>query len=171
MKDIEDIQLLDSEYCLSCRGCCVFQTKTSEYRPKVCSLDVILEFKDISANIDYQKNIILKQSAVSLDKFICSFLAESNWKCDIYDRRPFECSLYPFMILKVNGKCSLYAHLACPYILDNQDSLEFRKYVIGLKERLSLKENQEFITEYLKELPVNKLALEEFEYLFDLELD
>lgn len=60
--------------------------------------------------------------------FICAFFDIEMNKCKIYDFRPFECQLYPFLINLRGRKVILSVDLNCPYIKQNLDSKELKEY-------------------------------------------
>jgi Fe-S-cluster containining protein len=49
-------------------------------------------------------------------------------KCRIYDFRPFECQLYPFLITQRGKKIILTVDLNCPYVKENVHTHEFKAY-------------------------------------------
>lgn len=61
--------------------------------------------------------------------FICPFLNTSDGKCRIYQSRPFECQLYPFLISKDKGKVFLSVDLGCPFARERLESREFKDYL------------------------------------------
>ena len=64
-------------------------------------------------------------------------LAHAEHKCTIYKHRPFECSLYPFILEKDNGKLMLSVDTQCPFIKDKLEFVEFKKHVEYLYKTLS----------------------------------
>jgi Fe-S-cluster containining protein len=71
----------------------------------------------------------------------CEFLQEGSHHCSIYSQRPFECRLYPFLIVPgTGGTLDLSAHLGCPFVLAMAERAEFKDY---LKYLLTLFEGQE----------------------------
>ena len=87
--------------------------------------------------------------------FICPFLASRDNKCKIYDARPFECQLYPFLINLRPGKVLLTVDLNCPYVYEQINSREAKEYIIYLAGYLNspkmlkmLKDNPQIIQAY-----------------------
>ncbi|VAX35799.1 hypothetical protein MNBD_UNCLBAC01-324 [hydrothermal vent metagenome] len=124
-------QFLSSKTCLSCEGCCRFLEQKSKWRAKV----TVCEQKNISKCFPLKINSkgYLKDKPCH-GKFACTFFNPKNTTCTIYDKRPFECSLYPFILTNRDNKPSVSVHLACPYIQDKKDSSEYTRYVIYLKK-------------------------------------
>ena len=102
-------QFIPQEICLKCDGCCRFNYPDTIWAP--------LERKTVSHQ----------------DYYICEWFNPENHKCKDYKNRPFDCLFYPFLLHKKNEKIYLAAHLACPYISEKINLLEFSNYA----ERLS----------------------------------
>ena len=149
-------QLLPQEYCLKCQGCCRFKEQNSVWLP--CLTD-----EEIQALLD--RNI--PPAAISLDRkiqpdvnpkgdgFVCAFFDLDNNKCKIYDWRPFECQLYPFLINLRGGKVILTVDFNCPYVKDNMQGEGFKKYTEYLisclnspKQTRLLKDNPQLLKAY-----------------------
>lgn len=122
-------QFIPSEVCLRCNGCCRFAQQDSVWSP--CLLDE--EIQDLldrnipSAFISSQRQILSVPNP-SENNFVCPFLDVKENKCKIYEFRPFECQLYPFLINLRGKKVILTVDLNCPYIKQNLKSKEFKEY-------------------------------------------
>lgn len=150
-------QFVPQEFCLKCRSCCRFKESDSVWSP--CLLDeeiqALLDKKDIplaSISIDRRIQPITNPGGQG---FICPFLNSLDNKCGIYDLRPFECQLYPFLINLRNGKVLLTVDLNCPYVCEKINSREAKDYIAYLcgllnsPERLKiLKNNPQIIQAY-----------------------
>jgi Fe-S-cluster containining protein len=107
-------QLVDSKTCLECRGCCNFVDE--HWLPVLLSAEtVLLDRKEISGR---QHN----------GRIVCEFLDTAAHTCTIYGRRPFECALYPFMLVKRGGTLDLAAHLACPFVVRTMHTEAWEAY-------------------------------------------
>lgn len=62
------------------------------------------------------------------NNYVCPLLNLENNKCKIYDSRPFECQLYPFLIQKNQGKIFLSLDLHCPFANENKEQASFKEY-------------------------------------------
>ncbi len=113
-------QLVPSNVCLKCDGCCRFQSSDSTWRPKWDKR----EFVDDS---DYVTTI------ADCGKHLCRFLNKADSTCKVYADRPFECALYPFLLSKNSDGINVYVHLACPYVQDNQGNAAIKDYIQYLK--------------------------------------
>lgn len=114
-------QFVPSHICLKCEGCCRFQTQDSIWRPKWNKKDFIDEGHYVTTIADCGKHY-------------CRFFNSSDSTCRTYHDRPFECSLYPFLLSRTSAGVDLYVHLACPYIQDTQGNPEVEEYTAYLKE-------------------------------------
>ena len=125
---IEFKQFLNSEYCLKCKQCCIFED--TSWLPHLLS--------------DDRKN--LAKSEVCAKKFkngleCCEFMNKSDHTCIVYEKRPFECRLYPFLLIDNQGPLDLAVHLGCPYVLSKVNGKEFSEYCEYLADILLSKDN------------------------------
>jgi len=79
--------------------------------------------------------------------FLCAFLDADSNKCKIYQMRPFECQLYPFLINLRNNKVVLTVDLNCPYVQENINKKEFKEYAGYLAAYLNSPEQLEILTD------------------------
>lgn len=150
-------QFVPQEFCLKCKGCCRFKEENSVWSP--CLLDEeiqeLLDKKGVpAASITINRHI---QPVVNPDGagFICPFLGRLDNKCKIYDRRPFECQLYPFLINFRKDKVLLTVDLNCQYVYEKIDTQEAKDYIAYLTAYLNspklikmLKDNPQIIQAY-----------------------
>lgn len=149
-------QFIPQEFCLNCKSCCRFKSMDSVWSP--CLLD-----EEIQDLLDRK----IPPAAISLNRrllpipepqgqgYICPFLNIQDNKCKIYEFRPFECQLYPFLINLRNKKVLLTVDLNCPYINKNSKSKELKEYTEYLitflnspKQIKLLKDNPHIIQAY-----------------------
>ena len=162
IKDVE--QFVPSSVCLKCDGCCRFKEADSSWRPKIMD-----EEKEQAANQGMPDNIF-SDGAVDAQGFIstllcqgtnvCTFLDISCNKCRIYNARPFECQLYPFLVIKKGEEAIVAVHLSCPYVQDNMEKEEFAKYVDDLQMLLRRQE----VIDFLKRNPSVVNDYSEYKY-------
>ncbi len=114
-------QFVPSSVCLKCDGCCRFKSADSAWRPK----DSQKEFTD-------DQNFIT--TIQDCGNHLCRFFNKSDSTCRVYDQRPFECALYPFVLSRAVQGVRVYVHLACPHIQETQASPALGEYVDYLKE-------------------------------------
>ena len=159
-------QFVPSEYCLKCQGCCRFREENSVWAP--CLLEEeIVDFADnkeipaVSVSID--KRLLLVNDPKG-EGFICPFLNIGDNKCKVYEKRPFECQLYPFLLNLRGKKIILTVDLNCPYIREKMNTPEFKEYVECLTEFLNSPQQ----IEILKDNPHIMQAYEEVKEIVEL---
>jgi Fe-S-cluster containining protein len=95
-----------------------------------------------------KKNLAKKKVVVKdpeADQMSCEFLIENDHSCRVYAKRPFECELYPFLLINTDSGLDLAAHLGCPFIIDNINKDEFSQYADFLLEKLAQPEIMDVI--------------------------
>lgn len=126
----------------------------------------LLDKKDIpAASISIDRRIQPVVNPNGAD-FICPFLNHLDNKCAIYDMRPFECQLYPFLINLRKDKVILTVDLNCPYVYEKINSQETKDYIDYLCAYLNspqqieiLKDNPQIIQAYEEVREVAELRL------------
>lgn len=132
-------QFVPQEVCLSCDGCCRFKQPDSRWRPKISpeeadgrghgggpADDVFL--KEIDGD-GYVKAVRRGE------QIRCVFLhGAGDNMCHVYEHRPFECRLYPFLLLRKGAGAAVGAHLSCPYVQGKRENPEYKKFVGHLQE-------------------------------------
>ena len=137
-------QFVTQEVCLSCEGCCRFQASDSCWRPKLLKREQFPEFKGRLTDEGILKTLPYKE----IQK--CIFFYESDNICKVYPMRPFECHLYPFLLVKKGENVGLSVHLACPYVQDHRGDKEFEDYVEYLKKFFLEGEAKELLRDYTR---------------------
>jgi Fe-S-cluster containining protein len=107
-------QFVDSKTCLECRGCCNFVDE--HWLPVLLSAETVLLHRNEISGIRHNGRIA------------CEFLDTAAHTCTIYGRRPFECALYPFMLVKRGCALDLAAHLACPFVVRTMHTEAWEAY-------------------------------------------
>ncbi|MFA5150039.1 MAG: YkgJ family cysteine cluster protein [Candidatus Omnitrophota bacterium] len=158
-------QFVPEESCLKCQGCCRFKEMDSAWVP--CLLEEEAQDligKDIPpAYINMQRKIRPVPNPRG-EGFICAFFESRDNKCRIYNMRPFECQLYPFLINLRHQKVILTIDLNCPYVNGKINTREFKEYAeylaayLNSSEQLEiLKDNPQIIQAYEDVLDVVEL--------------
>jgi len=158
-------QFVPSEVCLKCQGCCRFRDEDSVWAP--CLLkEEIIELIDTPAPAAYlslDKRIHVIKNALG-EGYLCPFLNQDSNQCKIYEKRPFECQLYPFIICLRDKKILLTVDLNCPCALEKLNSPELKEYLKYLSEYLNapkqlqmLKDNPQVLQAYEEVLDVMEL--------------
>ena len=161
-------QFVPSDACIKCQGCCRFKEINSVWSP--CLLDEeiqeLLDKKGIPVvSISISRRICPVASPNGVD-FVCPYLGIPDNKCQIYDSRPFECQLYPFLINLRKDKVLLTVDLNCPYVYEKINSREIEDYITYLagylnspKQLKMLKNNPQIIQAYEEVREVAELNL------------
>jgi len=167
-------QFLLSETCLNCKGCCRFNQENSVWAPSLLNQEIEGLLKHgFSSSImsGYKKLRIVPFAKEGL--YLCPLFNHEENRCKIYDLRPLECQLYPFLITrkdvrtplaqsdnppgqdKEKRKIFLAADLKCLQLKERLAAGEFNAYVQYLVELLEgphyaeiLKNNPQIIQEY-----------------------
>jgi Fe-S-cluster containining protein len=158
-------QFIPQEACLSCDVCCRFPDSKTIWAP-LFTYDEIKNLVDsdilppalFTDHQKYSKTKAKTSQRINLisyrDYFICPCFNHSNNHCKIYDSRPFECQLYPFLLMRQNNKFYLAKDKKCPYF-DKIEQKELEKYKNYLKNEIRnkdiicfFKKNRDIFCEY-----------------------
>lgn len=160
-------QFIPQGFCLKCQGCCRFKEADSVWAP--CLLDTEIQElldKDIPPALISINRRIAPVPDPAQDGFICPFLGPSDNKCKIYESRPLECQLYPFLVNLRSNKVLLTVDLNCPYAKENLKTGRFKEYTEYLAAFLNapeqvraLKNNPQIIQAYEKVLDILELKI------------
>lgn len=134
-------QLIPQEFCLKCEVCCRFTDEHTCWTPK-----------DSTQHIKLIKH---------KDYFICPYFNPQNHFCKIYPNRPFECQLYPFLLVKKNKEFFLALDKNCPY-LENCNKRKLNGCINYLKKEFQKKQNKLFLEqnkELFSEYPLDSLEI------------
>ncbi len=123
-------QLVPSEFCLQCRGCCVLREPKSPWSAHLMVEEEIALEKRVPG-VSFGGQLLTAPSSDGRNG--CRCLDTDDHRCRVYSARPFECALYPFLLSFENGGLRLYAHEACPYVREQRRSARWGQYVAGLK--------------------------------------
>ncbi|MFH1577780.1 MAG: YkgJ family cysteine cluster protein [Candidatus Omnitrophota bacterium] len=130
---LEIRQFVVHESCLNCLGCCRYNLPSNIWLPQ------LLEEEKGLLNIERLETIPHN------DGYICFFLNPEDNRCQVYERRPLECRIYPFIINRQGKKLFLGIDIKCPAVSDKIKSEQFR-------------EHRDYLIEYFKS-PLGLTAL------------
>ncbi|MFA5039451.1 MAG: YkgJ family cysteine cluster protein [Candidatus Omnitrophota bacterium] len=133
-----------SDVCLSCGGCCRFCEQHTPWTP-------LFLFEEIRALLQkellpcclfsHAANKTGEAARIDLlpsgEGWICPCLDEKTSRCGIYEDRPLECRLYPFLLVSHEGRRVLAVDPHCPYIQERLEDKEFAAYLENLRQTLS----------------------------------
>ena len=158
-------QFVPSQVCLKCQGCCRFKEMHSVWAPCLLDEDIqnLLDRDIPPATLSIDKRVIPVPVEGS-EIYFCPFLGPKDNKCKVYEVRPFECQIYPFLLSVRNKKIHLTIDLNCPYASGMVNKKEFKDYVEYLTAYLNspaqvelLKENPHILQAYEDVLDVVEL--------------
>jgi Fe-S-cluster containining protein len=135
-------QIVPQVVCLSCDVCCRFPDKQSAWRPVFAKEEKERIDKNLSLDANNKINLVPYK-----DFYICPcFTTESN-RCKVYDARPFDCQLYPFLLIRKNNKIFLGIDKKCPYTKVIFGEETKKSYIDYLARELTLPGNIEWLRE------------------------
>ncbi len=147
---VELKQFVPAEVCLSCQGCCRYHQKDTPWAPlfllresaeltednivPCCLFSSSNNKKDEYGGGQADVRAPVKVNLIEHeDSYICPcFDYEAN-KCKIYANRPFDCQLYPFILVRRGLKVYLAADENCPYIkkeIKAKNTQDYIKYLV-----------------------------------------
>ncbi len=163
-------QLVPQKVCLSCDGCCKFKEQDSAWHPKVAQE----ETKGQGSATDILTRELDKEHCIKAitcgGQFRCTFFHAEDHICHIYEYRPFECRLYPFLLTQKGNSPAISAHLSCPYIQETWQNEEFKSHVEELQKYFQIQEVREFIQRNLEMVRDYSEYEQEIEHLFTFKL-
>lgn len=125
------------EYCLTCEICCRFPERHSQLIPFFMGRERGTYY---GCRID-----VIKHG----DGYICPYFLPNENRCSIYEKRPLDCRLYPFMITydETYRKVILVLDNHCPYANPVRNPIEITEPDIGFIN------DPQPNTTFVKELP------------------
>jgi len=146
-----------SEDCLKCKECCKFEKDDLYFSPIFTSKEVEevrKRFGDVECFVEYKgsKNVFqIRMLKSEKGGYVCPLLDEDTHLCKIYDIRPFDCKLWPFMLARVKGKKGIYVVCFDKCLcmgLENISPEEFETYKGYITNLLKSKEYKKLIKDY-----------------------
>lgn len=107
-------KILNSGTCAECRLCCVFDRydvwETPVFTEKI--RDIILDSKPGTEFVSKDGGYIFKVGNLSDDGlFSCPALTETG--CMLGDEKPFDCRIWPYRIMEINGRRAITIASIC----------------------------------------------------------
>lgn len=99
---------VSSKDCFSCRDCCYFY-KNQRYFAPVFTEDEVRRIRKLRRKLptfkrykDYPHTyqVVLKKVRKKKLMYVCQFLDEKTHVCTIYKERPFDCRIWPLLIMR-----------------------------------------------------------------------
>ena len=138
-----------SERCLRCDGCCRFQQPDTYWQPKITA-----EEKESASAASRTARGVLKITDRSqgkvptiayADYYICHFFNPADNTCGIYHVRPFECQLYPFLLIRERDIFQCGVHLLCPHVQEVHPTEAWFMYLRYLRDFFTRKDVRVFL--------------------------
>jgi hypothetical protein len=158
-------QFIPSEYCLQCRGCCLFAEAKSAWCAHLTAEEEILLERRVPG-VSFGGCLLTAPSPDG--RHHCRCLNIPDHHCRVYDARPLECALYPFLLSSGNGALKLYVHSACPFVQAKRSSPEWATYVAGIRQYLSAPGNAGALKAACAACPDYSLFKDEAEFIADV---
>lgn len=162
--------LIPENVCLACEGCCRYAERHSVWQPLFLFEEIVeLTEKNVlptclfthahgRASVRGPARIDL---LATTQGFICPCFDMKDNRCKIYAHRPFDCQLYPFVLLKRHPKAYLGVDEKCPYIQKHLTATAAKDYIEYLLDIFStrefcelLKNNPDIIQDYPHDIKI-----------------
>ena len=130
-------EIVNSTDCMKCRGCCWFSAGEEHLLPFFAKREFDnLDFDEKQKVYRNREGFYQARSVMSKNMRggggvkICFFLDEEPHKCSVYEKRPLDCVLWPFDIIKVReGKesrifLSVVTEEMCPATKSKEDIVQ-----------------------------------------------
>ena len=165
-------QFVPSLVCLSCDGCCRFKEAENIWQPKVGLEEIERAQQNGLAKEIFAKAVSHQGGSIKTtpcgDGHCCSFFNRNDNTCRIYEHRPFECQLYPFLLAKRDSNIYLAVHHLCPFVQKNYDTSVYREYTQYLKNFFDQEDTLQFVRRNASIAGDYAAYQGEIEYLFKI---
>lgn len=155
------------EFCLACQGCCRFQDSRSPWRPKIYAKEECFSRDQGPLNAD-QEGYLRTRCVQGV--WLCDHLDARTNHCQVYPWRPFECALYPFLLVRNKDAIAVALHLACPYVQEKKGLACFQDVCAQVKEFFEQKDVQSFLRSCKENIVSDHIQGEEVRIIFPVEL-
>lgn len=156
-------QFVPSSVCLDCDGCCQFDQAQTDWRAKL-GMDE-QDALDVVRQTDHDGYL---KTCRHGEKHCCVFFNPNDHTCQVYDRRPFDCRLYPFVLSSVPEGIGVFMHLSCPYIQTMMHTQDLEAYVAYLKRYFDDHDTQLFLLKNPEVVHDYRHYLSELQHVFTL---
>ncbi|MBF0595401.1 MAG: DUF2156 domain-containing protein [Candidatus Omnitrophica bacterium] len=131
-------QGVSSDFCLQCRGCCVFGASTGDWCARLMVEEEIALEKSVPG-FSFGGYVLTKPYHDG--RLACRCLNADDHRCRVYSQRPLECRLYPFLLSSEKDKLKLYVHRACPWVQERRHAPQWLEDIAGVTRFLGLPAN------------------------------
>jgi hypothetical protein len=131
-------QVVASAVCMSCRGCCRFAEADSLWAPSLTTDDITCLLKAGAPPALFTAARKVRTVPAGEDAaHVCAFLDCASNACKLYAARPFECALYPFVLMRTPQGDALAVDPQCPYVQEHKGSPAFASFTRALIQELA----------------------------------
>lgn len=111
--------LLSKEECAKCRICCCFDSSDIWEAPVITQSkaeQILREYKPGQEFVKREGHTLLKmEKEPDSDLYYCSLLDRSKG-CIMGDEKPFDCKIWPFRVMSLNGVNVITLSPVCPVV-------------------------------------------------------
>ncbi|WP_028511171.1 hypothetical protein [Ruminococcus sp. NK3A76] len=159
-------KLLTKEDCAKCRLCCKFDSYDLWQTPVIYRSLASRILQEYSPKIKFVKRdehfLMKMDKEEGADVYFCPLLDHEKG-CIMGDEKPFDCEIWPFMVMELCGRKVLTLSPACPVV----NSLKFDDVCVTAAEIAPgafamADEHPELVRPYLEDHPI--LAVEKSRY-------
>lgn len=159
--------VVTSQQCLECRGCCAFAHSGGDWSPRLTPEDASM-LAGVFPGKEWQDGEERVALVSSSRGQACFFLDEADHRCRAYGVRPYECRLYPFLLSLEDGVVRVYAHLSCPALADMLKKKDWRRSISAVRVFFQQDKTLGWVRQYATHLVDYRPFLAEMKYLFDV---
>ncbi|MGN1481408.1 hypothetical protein [Porcipelethomonas sp.] len=157
--------LLENKSCRECRICCGFD-KTDIWEMPVMNSDTAKELSRLRPDTEFTEKdgaFIVKAGRLEGDElFFCPALDKEKG-CILGDKKPFDCSIWPYRIMDLNGTWVISICPVCGELYNRplRELVEFVENGLGEKIYKYALENPDIVKKYDHSYPILKVLGEE----------
>lgn len=122
-------QIIPPGACLSCQGCCRFASSQGSWVAKLLPAE--------QRQLGHAHNSVPLIHEAAQGLWFCAYLRRTDNTCRVYERRPLECRLYPFVLNRHADGCVYLAYDPnCPCAREQTSSPAWQDYALRLAAAL-----------------------------------
>lgn len=127
-------QIVPSQVCLSCNVCCRFPDRHSAFRPYFTEFEIqqaVLGGIDASHFLNSAGSHVEAVPNPLGEGYVCPAFDPETSHCRIYEVRPLDCQLYPFLMMWDQDREGVYLgwDRKCPFLVDQSTSVDKNQLV------------------------------------------
>lgn len=153
--------LLSKEECAECRICCSFDSYDLWETPIITrskASQILQDYKPDQEFVKRDEHFLLKlKKEDDADLYYCSLLDHSKG-CIMGSEKPFDCKIWPFRIMSLNGTNVITLSPVCP-IVKIRPLTEIMKVCSEISGEIfeQAKKHPEFVKPYIDGYPIIKV--------------